>query len=283
MADPGHHSRFEAPPDLPPSALSAWSALERRLDGRSPVIFLDYDGTLTPIVSRPHEAVLADGMREVVRRLSRRHPTIVVSGRGREDVARLVDLPHLIYAGSHGFEIGGSIGGGGSDQEGGPRSIQHSAAPGLAPLIEEVTGRLRSELAPVQGVLVEPKGVTVAVHYRLVDPVEAPRVEDTVDRIVASTPGLRKALGKKVFELRPDLDWDKGQAVLWILEALGMRGAPHLPLYLGDDTTDEDAFQAIREIGVGIVVADRPRPTEARFSLQNVEEVGAFLQRLATV
>ncbi|MEX2532241.1 MAG: trehalose-phosphatase [Gemmatimonadota bacterium] len=282
MTDSGRDTRWNDPGGLPPSALAEWSALERRLGERTPVVFLDYDGTLTPIVPTPDAAVLGDRMRGVVRRLSQRHTTVVVSGRGREDVARLVDLPGLIYAGSHGFDIAGSTptkSGG----EGGRKAIRHSVAPGLTPLIQEVTGRLQAELSGIEGVLVEPKGVTVAVHYRLADPGETARVEDALDRITASTPGLRKALGKKVFELRPDLDWDKGRAVLWILDALGMSGESHVPIYLGDDTTDEDAFRAVRAIGVGIVVADEPRATEARFSLRNVDEVGSFLERVATI
>ncbi len=97
-------------------------------------------------------------------------------------------------------------------------------------------------------------------------------------------PGLRRTGGKQVLELRPDLPWDKGRAVLWLLEALGLDGEDTVPLYLGDDETDEDAFAALvrRGRGHGILVgAPAPgRGTAARYGLRDPDEVRAFLERL---
>ncbi len=101
-----------------------------------------------------------------------------------------------------------------------------------------------------------------------------------MDRAVATTPGLRKAHGKKLFELRPDLDWDKGQALLWLLNTLGLDHPGVLPFYLGDDLTDEDAFQALGDRGIGILVAEEPRETAAGYGLRDPREVREVLERL---
>jgi trehalose-phosphatase len=86
--------------------------------------------------------------------------------------------------------------------------------------------------------------------------------------------------GKKVYELLPDIDWDKGKAVLWLLENLGLDCANGRPIYVGDDRTDEDAFRALGQRGVGILVSEQPRPTAASYSLKDPAEVGRFLREL---
>jgi trehalose-phosphatase len=98
--------------------------------------------------------------------------------------------------------------------------------------------------------------------------------------VAASFPELRKAAGKKVIELRPDIPWDKGRAVLWILEALEQTGADVLPIYIGDDITDEDAFRALGGIGIGIYVSDGAAPTSADYRLRSTGEVRIILERL---
>lgn len=260
-----------------PSALEHWSTLARRFRTSRPAIFLDYDGTLTPIVSRPDQAVIPPETQEVVQALANRYPTTVVSGRGREDVTRLVGVDGLNYAGSHGYDIeAASLGDDGESQP-----IRHEVAEDVLPLIEDLTTRLEEELAEVEGTVVEPKRFTVAVHYRMVAEAEVDRVEEVVTTAVADHPELRVADGKKVFEIRPDLDWDKGKAILWLQEALGLDGDDVMPLYVGDDTTDEDAFRILGEQGLGVVVTDVPRPTHAGYQLQDTVEVREFLRRIA--
>lgn len=257
-----------------PSALTELDRLVAEVAGRRPAFFLDYDGTLAPIVERPEDAVMASETREVLRRLAARFPAVVVSGRGRPDVAGLVDLPELTYAGSHGFDIEGPA------VDGGEHGLRYQAAAEAEPAVAAVTAALERELAGVPGAQVEPKRFTVAVHYRRVPEGRFAEVEAAVDRQVAAHPELRKAHGKKVFELRPDLDWDKGRAVLWVLEALGLDRPGVVPLYVGDDVTDEDAFRALAERGIGILVAEEPRETAARYRLRDPDEVRAFLERL---
>jgi trehalose-phosphatase len=86
--------------------------------------------------------------------------------------------------------------------------------------------------------------------------------------------------GKKVYELQPDIDWDKGKTVLWLLQILGLEQANVLPIYIGDDRTDEDAFRAIRDRGAGILVSERPRASAASYLLKDPTEVQQFLREL---
>jgi trehalose 6-phosphate phosphatase len=261
-----------------PHALRDRDALTRRFGGRRPAVFLDYDGTLTPIVDRPEDAVISVSMRAAVRGLAQRCPVCVVSGRDRRVVQELMGVDDLIVAGSHGFDIW-------SPTEG---TLEHEAGGGFEELIERVAARVREEADPIEGSLVEPKKASVAVHYRLVAEADRPRIAAIVDRLLAEHPGeLKVTPGKMVYEIQPKLEWDKGKAVLYLPEALGLDGDDVAPVYLGDDITDEDAFRALSGLGIGIFVgrADDPevggRGTSAAFVLDSIEEVERFLDRLA--
>jgi alpha,alpha-trehalase len=252
------------------SALDRWEELGPYLREKRPAVFLDYDGTLTPIVARPELAVLAEEMRRTVRMLAARCPVAIVSGRDRTDVQRLVRIEGLIYAGSHGFDIAG------------PDLTYEQGHDFLASLDRAEHNLLRS-LSGVDGARVERKKFSIAVHFREVPPQHTARLEPIVDAVLRRCPDLRKSLGKKVFELRPAIDWHKGKAVLWLLEALGFAGTDALPVYIGDDVTDEDAFSAVAGRGLGILVAKAPRVTAAGYRLKNTAEVRIFLHKLTTV
>lgn len=252
-----------------PSALTDFRSIESVLSGRRAAVFLDYDGTLTPIVDTPGQAALSREMRCALRDLGDVCATAIVSGRARTDVQERVGLDRLFYAGAHGFDIVGPEGSG----------IRHEVGREVLPVMEALHRRLCAALAHVPGLMVETKGYSVAVHYRLADEAAAPGVEAVVDDLVKDHGALRKTYGKKVFEIRPRLDWHKGRAVEWILRTLG---PDHAPVYLGDDATDEDGFRAVvAAAGVGVLVADRPRATAAGYRLEDHLEVGRFLRRLA--
>lgn len=253
-----------------PAALAHWDDVQREFLDKTIVLFLDYDGTLTPIVDRPDDAVLDDERRAVLRRVSERFTTAIISGRGREDVARLVGLDSLAYAGSHGFDIIGPN----------RTQIGHQVAPWVEPTMQRIHAALRTALADVEGALLEPKRYSIAVHYRLVREEHVPIVERAVDCIVDEDPRLKKAHGKKVFEIRPDIDWDKGKALLFLLEALGLDRPDVVPVYIGDDVTDEDAFRELVDRGVGFLVSDVPKVTHARYWLQAPWEVYALFEKL---
>jgi trehalose 6-phosphate phosphatase len=259
-----------------PHALAHSDELVRRLTGKVSAVFLDYDGTLTPIVDRPEDAVISQGMRNAVRRLAQRCPVCVVSGRDRRVVQELMGLDDLTVAGSHGFDIWSTEG-----------TIGREVGAEFEALLDEVKARLHEELDPIDGALVEPKRSSVAAHYRLISDEERPRVKEVVDTILAEHPDeLKVTPGKMVYEIQPKLDWDKGKAVLYLLDALGLDRGDVVPLYLGDDVTDEDAFEALADRGVGIFVgnADAPevagRTTAAEYALHTTEEVRQFLDTL---
>jgi len=261
-----------------PHALADHERLRERLAGRQPAVFLDYDGTLTPIVDRPEDAVISESMREAVRGLAGRCTVCVVSGRDRPVVQSLMGVDDLVVAGSHGFDIWSPEGG----------AIEHQAAAGSEELLERVTSRLRDELDPIDGALIEPKKASVAVHYRLVSEEERPAVEAVVERLLAEyAEELKVTPGKMVYELQPKLDWDKGKAVLYLLGALDLDRDDVVPFYIGDDITDEHAFEALSGRGIGVFVgsADDPevggRTTAADFVLDSTEEVERFLDTLA--
>ena len=129
-----------------------------------------------------------------------------------------------------------------------------------------------------RGAFVERKKFTVAIHFRLVAQALRSRVEEAVDAVHAEQPTLRKEGGKAVFELRPDLHWDKGTAVLWLLEKMGLDHV--LPIHIGDDLTDETVFGALGDGGIGIVVTDERRQTAAQFTLRDPGDVARFLSVL---
>ena len=107
-------------------------------------------------------------------------------------------------------------------------------------------------------------------------------VENKVDDVLQRHSGLRKGHGKKVFELQPDVDWDKGRAVLWLMEKLSLHSETVRPIYIGGDVTDEDVFCVLQEPGAGIVVhGGEERSSYARHGLGDPEEVPTFLQNLS--
>jgi len=212
-----------------PNALTSADDLEKRLEGKRPAVFLDYDGTLTPIVDRPEDAVISDSMRDAVAGLAGRCPVCVVSGRDRPVVQELMGLDNLIVAGSHGFDIWSPEGG----------RIEREEDADFDELLEGVKERARAEVEPIGGASVEPKAASVAVHYRQVSEDEEPRVSEIVDGILEEHPdGLKMTPGKMVYEIQPKIDWDKGKAVLYLLETLGLDREDVVPIYIGDDVTD---------------------------------------------
>jgi trehalose-phosphatase len=130
---------------------------------------------------------------------------------------------------------------------------------------------------------VERKRFAVATHFRQVDDLRVPDVEEAVDRVVGAHEGLCKTGGKRIFELRPDVAWDKGRALWSLFERAGLARGEVLAVFIGDDATDEDAFVALGGDGIGIVVADEVRPTNADYRLSTSDDVRTFLSELAAL
>ena len=248
------------------------SALEHVQDiaggNRQLAVFLDYDGTLTPIVSHPEKALLSDSMRQAVQALDTHASVAILSGRDLDDVRQRVNIGAIVYAGSHGFDIAG------------PRGLREEVATQFLPKLDMAEKELGKQLAGIPGARLERKRFSVAAHYRNVNESDVPKVERAVSEVAARHRELRKMHGKQVYELLPDIDWDKGKAVLWLLETLGLERAKVRPIYIGDDRTDEDAFRALGRRGVGILVSEQPRSTAASYALKNPAEVERFLREL---
>ncbi|UCD70051.1 MAG: trehalose-phosphatase [Betaproteobacteria bacterium] len=240
-------------------------------DERKPAVFLDYDGTLTPIVSRPQDAVLSNAMRATLQRLATLCTVAIVSGRDLADVRNLVALKDLWYAGSHGFDIAGPNG----------ERTEHQEGRRYLAELDAAEQDLLDALANVRGCLVERKRFSIATHYRLVAPDEVESVTQTARNIHKHHSGLRLKGGKKVLELQPDVDWHKGKALRWLMRVQQLDAAHFVPLYIGDDVTDEDAFRELADDGVGILVAQENGVTRAAYRLDDPGAVQDFLNRLA--
>ncbi|WP_227981992.1 trehalose-phosphatase [Nocardia spumae] len=253
-----------------PDALECWPSIVDVVEGERVAVLLDFDGTVSDIVADPNAAVPVVGVRDALAGLAKCCPVAIVSGRDLDDLRERVGVQGIWYAGSHGFEL--------TDPDGAVHV--HDAGPqaeqALTGAATDLTGRLRE----IAGVVVEHKRFAVAVHHRRVAPEAVAEVVGTVHD-VARRYRLRVTTGRKVTELRPDVDWDKGRALGWILDHLTL---PVTAVYLGDDLTDEDAFDAIDVTGIPIVVRHDDigdRRTAARFALDNPERAAELLDRLA--
>ena len=237
--------------------------------------FLDYDGTLTPIVESPELAILSPDMKEILEDLATIHTVAIVSGRLREDVQNLVGIKGIFYAGSHGFDIEGP----------GGFSMIHQQAKKTIPLISLIIEQLKERLSNINGVLIEEKRFSVAVHYRKVKQLtDLSFIEETVNDTVQEYAQMRILHGKKVFEILPDIDWDKGKAVRWIMKALGLNWNLTSVFYIGDDTTDENAFRTIITRGTAIIVSDDiSKNSTADFQLQSPEKVKDFFEQVLAI
>jgi trehalose-phosphatase len=257
--------------DTLPSAVERFEEIAERLEGMGAALFLDYDGTLTPIVDRPEDAHLPLPVQGILKALSERCVVAIISGRDLHDVQSRVGIRNLFYAGSHGFEIAGPEG----------MLLHNQQGSDYLPALAKAEKVLRDRLHRVCGAQVERKRFGIAVHYRNVAAKDRERVGGIVQEVADSFPVLRRSEGKRVYELQPGIEWNKGAALMWLLDSLHLDGPDVLSLYVGDDATDEDAFEVVSERGVGIVVEEASsRETFARYVLANTEEVSRFLEKL---
>lgn len=259
-----------------PDATQRWETVAGLLRGLRPVVFLDFDGTLAPIVDEPDDAALPPRTREVVERLASRCTVAVVSGRDLRDVRSRLDIPGLWVAGSHGFELVGPDG----------EHHEQARADDALPALDDAEARLGEDLADAAGVQVERKRFAIAVHTRRAAGDMTERAERAVDEVASELPGLRVTGGRAIRELRPDVDWDKGTALRWVLEQLPSDGDPRsrVAVYAGDDLTDEDALREVQPDGVGIVVANDEHGDRATFAHGQVDSpdaLRALLERFA--
>ncbi|CAN1333346.1 Probable trehalose-phosphate phosphatase G [Linum perenne] len=253
-----------------PSALKSFEQITISARNKKIAVFLDYDGTLSPIVDDPDQAIMSEEMRSAVRNVAKYFPTAIISGRSRDKVYELVGLTELYYAGSHGMDIMGPTNQTvasnhlkfveSSDEQVGKEENLFQPAREFIPMIDEVFRTLVENTKEIKGAKVENHKFCTSVHYRNVD--------------------------EKVLEVRPKIEWDKGKAVEFLLKSLGLSNRDNvLPVYIGDDRTDEDAFKVLKEgkkRGCGILVSPVPKESNAIYSLRDPTEVKRFLNSLVT-
>ncbi|MEO6794813.1 MAG: trehalose-phosphatase [Mycobacterium sp.] len=270
VADPGQLAvrTGDRPMSALPDAMTALAQLSR------PAVFFDFDGTLSDIVDDPGAARPVAGAVEALAALATRCPVAVLSGRDLADVRVRLGLEGIWYAGSHGFELTGPDG----------AHHQNDTAAAAVPVLTDAADALRGQFNAIPGIMVEHKRFAVAVHYRNAARHRVGEVLAAV-RDAGRRRGLRVTTGREVIELRPEIDWDKGRTLHWILDRLPGGDPPPMPVYLGDDITDEDAFDAVVDLaGIGIIVRhtdDGDRATAARFALDSPARAAEFTARLA--
>jgi len=225
-------------------------------------LFLDYDGTLTPIVDSPDKAVISGDMLSLIVKLKEVMPAAIVTGRSLDNIMNIFNIENMIYAGNHGAEIWI-----------GDKLVMREHMSDKRQVLEKILEDLRKALSGINGVLIEDKGITASIHFRMVDSGD---IYKMLYIFWSIADGYKNSFnitsGKKVFEIRPCGIWNKGDAVQWIWKTLDEK---RVPIYIGDDVTDEDAFKVIREKGLGISIG---KSDEADYYIDSQGEVKKLLQ-----
>ncbi len=261
---------------------SDWNKIISQIKSASRVLLLfDYDGTLTPIMGMPELAILSEESRQLLKALSQKRHFIVgiVSGRGLSDIQSKVGVNGIIYVGNHGFEIEGP----------GLNYVHPINNDKIKSIMGTLSRMLNDSLSTIRGVIMEGKGFTVSIHYRLVKKEEIDTIKNIVQRVIKAarlSDKVKITHGKKVYEVRPNVHWDKGMATKLIIEKYGSEEGKDafLPVYVGDDLTDEDAFKVIESYdGVSVYVGVVNPRSIARYHLKTCKEVNKFMRELLKI
>ena len=237
------------------------------------LLFLDYDGTLTPIVKRPGDAILSKRARATLKALSNNKKAVisVVTGRVLCQIKKLIRLKGIYYAGCHGLEF----------KKRNKGSMQPVAKKSKK-TIRAIKKRLIRGLKGISSYEIEDKGIILALHYRRVKRRDLARLRKVFREATAPyNKRIKIAKGKKVFEVRPPVDWDKGRYCQGLLKAVRRKGERILPIYIGDDVTDEAAFKALKSKGITVFVKGEKKSSLAEYYVDSVREVIKFLDILS--
>lgn len=243
--------------------------VRRRADGKHLVVLLDFDGTLCEFDADPQAVQLPVARRELILGLQRRATIAIVSGRRLADVRQRVGVDGAVVAGLHGLEIEGL----------GDRFVHPDMEKARA-AVADVSDGLRAIADKLPGAFVEDKGASVALHYRETD-LSAQRTAVEAFGVIAAPlierGVLRLMRGSYVLELLPNIDWNKGHAVQWILARVEQQKGPVFAVYIGDDVTDQDAIAAVESEGLAIAASDR---VTANVRIDGPRAVERFLRAL---
>ncbi len=260
--------------------LSEWSNVRSRIAEANRVLLMsDFDGTLAPIVARPELSKVSERTRSLLESLAKnpKYFIAIVSGRSVEYLKSQIALEGVTYAGNHGLEIVGP-----------GHEFVNQIAEDYRPVIDRMSRALVEAFHDFDGVVVEHKGLSLSVHYRQVKQSNVGKVRAIFDRALADlslADEVKITEGKKVFEVRPPVEWGKGQAVSLLLDTFSkLDGGSLVSLFIGDDVTDEDGFIALnRRGGVSIFVGDAGSQSSAQYYLESPKEVQDFLELLTRI
>ena len=248
-----------------------WEKVQDKIrEAKNLFLFLDYDGTLTPIVSHPDLALCPQEVRLLLEKLRDllNVELAIISGRHLEDVREKVGVPGITYVGNHGLSIQNPVG-----------VHQKRLSPARQKEFDKISKALKDSLGKIPGIFFEDKGLILAVHYRNVPQEYFGRVHRTWKETAEKWKSRwQTAHGKMVFEIQPRVDFNKGKAVREILQTSSRNT---LPIYIGDDQTDEDAFREVKGRGITVFVGPGWLTSEAEYYLKNPPEVQEFLRRCA--
>ncbi len=255
-----------------------WSALKKELSDKYIILFLDFDGTLAPIVDTPRNAFIPQEIKELLRDLSKssKCKVTIISGRALKDIRKIIGLKRVIYSGNHGLEI-----------EGAGIEFKSRVSPRLKLIIRHIYKDIVGGLSEIKGVLIEDKLLTISVHYRMIEKKDIQEFMRIFNKIVNPyiTRGeIKINPGKKVYEIKPPVVWNKGKAVLWLLARQDFFSKKNIvfPIYAGDDVTDEDAFKVLKNKGLTIFVGERG-DSEAQYYFKNQKKTAEFLRLIANL
>jgi len=240
------------------------------------LLLMDYDGTLSPIAQTPKKAIMPKGTKKLLQELSL-SPYCklgIVSGRSLQDLMNTVGLKRVIYAGNHGLEIKS------------PKiRFESLVAPSLKSAIRDISADIKKRISGIKGALIEDKGLTLTIHYRLTAKKDLPMLKKAVFEAIhpyIASGKVIASLSKKAYEIKPLVKWDKGRVALWLLARQrfisGVKNV--LPVYIGDDATDEDAFRLLKGKGLTVFVG-KPRKSKADYYLKDTRDVVKFLRLVA--
>lgn len=261
---------------------SDWQSVSSQVKSADHIFLLtNFDGTLTPIVSRPDLVSLDDEMKEILSSIPKKSRITfgVISGRPLKELEDLVGIKGIVYSGNHGFEVKCPK----------RKGYVHPEAQEAKPLIKKIARTLDERLSGIKGVKIEDKGLSLSLHYRMVDEKLVPKVkkifnEETSPLVQRSR--IKVTSGKKVLEARPPLEWDKGKAIAYIMKnaypSKVSAGKKILAFYIGDDRTDEDGFLAMKEKGISIFVGKK-KGSSAKYFLKDVGQVKEFLRKVDSI
>lgn len=251
-----------------------WDEISRAVRSSAKILLLlDYDGTTVPIQKTPQQARLDEETRHLLSELSSASKVTlgIISGRSINDICSIVGMNELIYVGNHGLEV--LLPG---------RPVERLYGEETLCLIHDVYKELNTRLSDTAGILLEEKGPIVAIHFRTAPPGIGDMVLKTADNLVSKNPGLAIKQGKMLVEITPNMAFNKGLAVKWLLDNLFPAERPVI-IFAGDDLTDEDAFTVLGDREISIYVGPQPSPFSARYYLKDTVEVRQFLFRLNNI